>query len=323
MTAETRRVAVIVLNWNGWANSVRCLTSLVPAVAEGLARIIVIDNGSTDDSILRIRAWFHATGLDVVELREEDVRRDGYGPNGVPYAFVHASRNGGYAAGNNIGIRLALRSPEIEYIFILNNDTIVEPDCVAQLLRFADRDQAMGIIGSTLVEGEGRRIAGGNRYNRLLTTSTPTMAEGSRCEGALDFVTGAAQFIRASALRKVGLLSEDYFLYFEELDLTRRMGRAGFGVCWCPEGIVHHEPGRAAGSRSYLNSKKSALAEYHSNLSCLIFMRKFHPYLLWIAAPLRFALKLFHHFVHKQPTLVVPMFRAYRDYLTWVRARQS
>jgi hypothetical protein len=233
-----------------------------------------------------------------------------------PYVFVHAHRNGGYAAGNNLGIRFALGLVDTEYIFVLNNDASVEAHCIARLVDWAEREPLAGIIGSTLVEDYGRRrIAGGSNFSLLWTTTKPAIIVGESRESHIDYVAGAAQFIRATALRQVGLLSEDYFLYFEELDFTRRVTMAGFRITWCPDSIVYHHGGRATGNRSYPRKSKSSLAEYHCNLSCLIFLRKFHPRLLWLAAPTRFLLKVLHDLIRLQPALLVPLVMAYRDYL--------
>lgn len=321
-----RRVAVVVLNWNGWRDSVICLNSLRPVVTARVARIIVVDNASTDDSVAKLREWLRAGGCDSVELTENEILADSGGRSNVQsdYVILHAVRNSGYAAGNNLGIHFALGLAETEYVFVLNNDTRVEPDCIPRLAAHADRDPAIGIVGPTVVEDHGKlRIAGGNKYSLLLTKSTPAIAAPHSRQADIDYVAGAAQFIRATALRRVGLLSEDYFLYFEELDFTRRVTKAGFKISWCPDSIIHHECGRATGSRSLANKRKSALAEYHSNLSCLIFLHKFHPRLLWLAAPTRFMLKILHDLLHRQPALVIPLVRAYRDYLVSMKKRHA
>jgi GT2 family glycosyltransferase len=322
---SSRKVAVIVLNWNGWADSLACLDSLEPSVEQGLARTIVVDNASTDESSVRIRRWFHSRSRDVLEIAEKELSEASPRPNAVPpYVFIHAHRNSGYAAGNNLGIRFGLGLADTQYVFVLNNDTIIEADSIARLIAWAERDPAAGVVGSTLVENRGQlRIAGGSNYSVLLTTTKPTIVVDGSSESHMDYVAGAAQFIRATALRRVGLFSEDYFLFFEELDLTRRIIGAGFKIAWCPESIVYHLGGRTTGSRSQAQRKKSILAEYHSNLSCLIFMQKFHPRLLWLAAPVRFLLKVVHDLIHLQPALLIPLVRAYRDYMVQTRRKHA
>ncbi len=312
-----RRVAVVVLNWNGWPHALPCLESVDEAVQDGLASLIIVDNASTDQSVTKIRDSFCSSGRTLFEVHGRA------GLEGMPFraeqdparVLVHAEQNGGYSAGNNLGIELALSKEATEYVFLLNNDTQIEPGCIERLVAYADRDARIAILGCTLVENNGDlRIAGGSRYNPFLTMSSPALAMDDAGGPQIDYVAGAAQFIRADVFRRVGLLNEEYFLYFEELDFTRRVTGAGFKIDWCREAVVYHHCGRATGGRSKANRKKSVFSEYHSNLSCLIFTGKYHPSLLWLAAPTRFALKVIHDLVCLQPTLAAPLLRAYRDY---------
>lgn len=316
-------MSVVVLNWNGWRDTLGCLDSLVPCVESGLARVIIVDNASSDDSATQILGWLGRSGDHFREFLAGEPARL-CGGVGWRYALVRSETNGGYASGSNIGIRLALRCEGTEYVLILNNDTAVEPRCVASMVAFADRDPLVGVVGATVVEASrGLRIAGGYKYSAALTTSRPVVAVEGRRFADIDFVDGAAQLIRAAALRRVGLLCEDYFLYFEELDFTRRIATAGFRVAWCPDGVVHHRGGAAAGSQATSGRRKSDLAEYHCNLSCLIFMRRFHPRIIWAAAPLRFLLKVAKGIAMLQPQLLRPLVRAYRDYLLVCRRRDA
>jgi GT2 family glycosyltransferase len=313
---KIRRVAVVVLNWNGWSDTLVCLNSLYSSVEHDLARIIIVDNASTDESLEKIRQWLDKTRAEYLEIAEMNIASKFSAPvSTLPaYNLIPALRNLGYAAGNNIGINLALQIADTEYVFVLNNDTIVEADCIARLTRFADCHREIGIVGSTLVEDDGHtRTAGGAKYNPLLTMSKPVPANSGDAGSAIDYICGAAMFIRAAVFRQVGLFSHDYFLYFEELDLTRRAMTAGFGIGWCPDSTVYHLGGRAAGSRT-ATQQKSALAEYHSNLSCLIFTRKFYNNIFWLAAPLRFVLKSLHSMINRQLGLMRPLVEAYWDY---------
>src|SRR5947208_1072326 len=110
-TVNQRRVAVIVLNWNGCSHSISCLRSLKWNVESGLVRIVIVDNASTDDSVERMRGWFNENNCAFVELREPEkgVLCEEGGGIDAHYALIRASRNGGYAAGNNLGIQFALQ----------------------------------------------------------------------------------------------------------------------------------------------------------------------------------------------------------------------
>jgi GT2 family glycosyltransferase len=308
------KVVVVVLNWNGWRDSLRCLESLHPAVLQGLAKIIVVDNASTDNSVSALREWFKGKSIAVLEFGQIEITSAETRLAATHYVMLRAAANAGYAAGNNLGIRFALRHADPEYVFVVNNDTTVGQDAIARLVEWADQDESIGAVGSTILENDGAlRIAGGSRYNRFLTMARPVRVANGASKVDLDYVSGAALFVRASALRQVGLLSEDYFLYFEELDFTRRLRRAGLRISWCPESVIHHKGGASAGSRS-CRSGKSVLAEYHSNLSCLIFTRKFHPFLFWLSAPTRFILKIINDSMRRELSMILPLFRAYRDY---------
>jgi GT2 family glycosyltransferase len=244
-------------------------------------------------------------------------------PDSCEFAFIHANRNGGYASGNNLGIRLALSLPGTEYIFLLNNDTTIEGVCLSRLVARARSDPKIGIVGSILVEGDGRyRIAGG-KYNPLLTVNRLAIAAADSTRVDIDYVSGAALFVRAAVLRQIGLLDEAYFLYFEELDLARRAQAAGYTVTWCPDSIVHHKRGASTHDDSgRTTSTKSFASEYHSNLSCLIFTAKFHPHLLWLAATMRFFLKIAHSIFRLKVILLLPLVLAYRDYFLRLRTRR-
>jgi GT2 family glycosyltransferase len=292
-------------------------------VGQGLIRIILVDNASTDDSANRMREWLLSVDHAFLELTESEIPLVSIAAadETFHYVLIHSSRNGGYAAGNNLGIRFALQLVGTDYIFVLNNDTTLEPNSISRLVACADREPAIGAVGSTLIEDGGQlRIAGGAKYSPLSTRTILSLATDCASAPPIDYVAGAALFIRATALRTIGLLCEDYFLYFEEVDFARRLISAGFQIAWCPGSIVHHKRGRAAGSRSKETNKKSMDSEYHSNLSCLIFTRKFHPRLFWLAAPIRFTLKLVHDSIH-QPGLIVPLVKAYRD--CFIRMRRT
>jgi hypothetical protein len=314
-----RRVAVVVLNWNGWPDTLPCLNSLHSSVESGLARVVIVDNASTDASIEKIRGWLDDAGTEYLEIAEASAATRFSLPVAIlpAYSLILATRNGGYAAGNNLGITLALQAADTEYVFVLNNDTIVEANCIDRLTIFADYHREIGIVGSTLIENGGRtRTAGGAQYNPLLTMSTAVSADAADAAdagGLIDYVSGAAMFIKAAVFCAVGLLSTDYFLYFEELDFDRRAITAGFRIGWCPDSVIYHLGGQAAGSRT-ATQQKSVLAEYHSNLSCLIFTKKFHNNIFWLAAPVRFVLKLLHTILNRQLGLVRPLLEAYWDY---------
>jgi GT2 family glycosyltransferase len=131
---------------------------------------------------------------------------------------------------------------------------------------------------------------GGFRYNRWLGTSEmigqnlpfghPATVNAKSVERELFGVQGASMLVTTDFLRKVGLLEERYFLYFEEQDWAVRARRHGFGMCYAPDSIVYHREGASTGGRSVVADQKSRLADYYSIRSRILFTRTFFRYAL-------------------------------------------
>jgi hypothetical protein len=193
--------------------------------------------------------------------------------------------NLGYAAGNNVGIRYALSKHEIDYVWILNNDTVVAPGALGSIVNHMDMDQRIGICGSKLLyyfQPERYQAAGGGIYNRWLGTVRLLGTNRSQSEEidvtGMSFVNGAAAMVSRSFLSDIGLMCEDYFLYFEELDWATR-ARGKYLISFCPESIVFHKEGASLGTST--NSKtRSDLSDYYGIRNRLLFTRKFFPYAL-------------------------------------------
>ncbi len=241
----TRRLQVVVVNYRTAALAVECLRSIA---ASGLASdrlgVRVVDNASGDDS---------------VEVLREAVRRNGWSR----WAEVApAPRNGGFAYGNNAGIRAALASPETEYVLLLNPDTVVRPGALDALVAFMDAHPRAGIAGSALEDAKGERdcsahntpsplgeLEGSARagpLSRLLrrhAVSPPVQDVRHRCE----WVSGASFMVRRQVVEEIGLLDEGFFLYFEEVDYCVRARRAGWEVWYVPESRVVHFEGSSTG----------------------------------------------------------------------------
>lgn len=257
------RVAVVVLNWNGKDDTLACLDSLARVAYEPLD-VLVVDNASSDDSETAIR-----TAFPDLEL-------------------IQTGRNLGYAGGNNVGIRRALELGA-DYIWILNNDTVVNPEAIDHLVARMESDPSLGICGSSLLYHDDPQIVqayGGARYNRWTSRtrylgqfeSYDPEIDATAVELALDMVSGAAAFVRRAFVEEVGLMCEDYFLYFEEIDwATRARGRFGLGVA--PKSVVWHKEGKSAGTHRE-EWKRSELADYYGIRNRFLFTRKHHPLLL-------------------------------------------
>jgi GT2 family glycosyltransferase len=261
-------IFIVVLNWRGADDTIACLQSLL-ALQGADFQIVVCDNGSGDGSYERIRSWLVAQGDSheylrrhpLCELsREEAEQLTASAPPGL--FLVQTGANLGYSGGNNVGIRLALTQPATEFVWLLNNDTEVEPNSLLRLLERCHARADIGICGSKLVYHHDRsQIQGlGGLFNPWLATSlhyqinqdSAGVYQDDEVDRQIDYVVGASLFIRASLLRDVGLLEERYFLYFEEIDLARR-ARGKYAIGMATASVVYHKEGASTeGGRGLL-----------------------------------------------------------------------
>lgn len=266
------KVYVIVLNFRGADDTVACLRSLDRLAFRRFATIVV-DNDSGDDSLARIQAG----------VREHV---------SYPIEFIQSPRNDGFAAGNNLGLRAALARGDGAYYWLLNNDTVVDSRALGALVDAAEADRRagrhLGQYGSKLLylSRPGVIQGVGNRYNRWLGITRqignlePDRGQYDEAAPAADVLNGASFFVRDDFVREVGVLAEDYFLYFEEHDWAERGRLRGWGLRIIPASVVHHRQGVAIGAASGDPGHKSRLSDFCSVRSKLLFTARFHPYCL-------------------------------------------
>lgn len=322
------RVCTVILNWNRPTDTLECLDSLMPLIKRGRLAVVVCDNASSDDSLNEIQEWAEQN----FELSSSsEFIRSNHCLGEVDWSFllVDTGANRGFAGGNNVGIRLALERPCFKFVWLLNNDTLIEGNALDALESCARRDPRRGIFGSTIAEYSSKHIvqtAGGCRYNPLTTVMSCISAgqplrrvlkSANRID--LDYVSGAAMFCRAEVLRNVGLLDERFFLYYEELDLTRRIRSTGNDVGWCKTSIVYHKGAISTGGRSAVHTEESWESNYYENLSTLLYTQKHHPFCLPVAALVRFFGKICALLYTRRFRLISALFQAYWDAVTGKR----
>ncbi len=170
-------ICVIILNWNGWRDTVECLNSFLLS-KPAIKTIIVCDNGSSDRSREKILAWARKRYQSPSILVLEQDARIHQRPSNYPFIQIQNKTNLGFAAGNNIGVRLALSKGCFDFIWLLNNDTTIHERAVKTLLTYANDHPDTGIFGSTVVLADRVKTvqcAGGCRYNPLTTIFRPAL----------------------------------------------------------------------------------------------------------------------------------------------------
>ncbi len=319
-------IGLIVLNWNGWQHSVRCLDSLRPVLDERQTRLIICDNGSTDDSWQHLCDWlyrqFSAEDLHIDAPIDNAQEKKLPNSTQARAVLLQTGENRGFAGGMNVGLRYALHFFECDYVWLLNNDVEIAADALQALRNCSQAQPDWGMIGSTILDAQDRHIvqcAGGCRYYPLLTLLR-NIGQGLSVEQArklpatrLDYAQGAALYLKVAAVQEIGLLNEEYFLFYEELDYAQRLRQAGYPIGWCRQAYVYHQGSASVGAYSQ-DKIKLQRANYYENLSTLKYSRNFHAAWLWLILPLRFILKSLALLLRRQFFLFPPLLKAYRDF---------
>jgi len=221
-------LVICVLNWNRPDDTIACVASLLASEAAD-QHVLVVDNGSDDGSVVRLRAQFG----DTIEVLETGSNRY-------------------YAGGMNVGIERAM-SLGAEFVLLLNNDTIAAPDAIVRLLDTAAAYPDAGILAPAIhYAGDRTRIWSlGSRRSPWLPFPIELGRDAldhSQHIAPLwvDFVTGCAMLVRREVVERIGLLDEGYRFYFEDADYCARAGTAGFQVLVEPRARIYHAVARSA-----------------------------------------------------------------------------
>jgi GT2 family glycosyltransferase len=242
------KLLVVIVNYRTAGLTVDCLRSLAPEIARvsGTTKVVVTDNLSGDDSVSRIQRAIDDNGWSAWAT------------------MMPLPRNGGFAYGNNEGIRpfLASQTDKPDYVLLLNPDTVIHPGAVTELLKFMDARAEVGLAGSRLEDPDGTPQVSAFRFHSIASEFEHGMrlgpiskvlakwrvappVPGEPCP--TDWVAGASMIIRRSVFDAVGLLDDAFFMYFEEVDFCLRARRAGFACWYVPQSRVVHLVGQASG----------------------------------------------------------------------------
>ena len=250
---EDPLVYVVVLNWNNAADTLECLDSLQNSDYENYVPIVV-DNGSTDDSVETIRVAFPE--IQLIEL----------------------DSNLGYAAGNNSGIKFSLDAGA-DYILVLNNDTLVDQVMLSELVSFAQTNEKIGMIGPKMycAQPEDTIFALGSfvDWSKGTTTNRGMFLPASEIDFRIkaepvDFIAGCGVMVSRSLLEQVGLLDPIYYLNYEDVDWGIRAQREGFEVWFNPAAVLWHKVSATMGQASPINT-------YYMTRNALLFFWKNSP----------------------------------------------
>lgn len=290
MSKSEPRVSIIILNWNSFEVTLDCLVSLRKMDYRNF-EVVLVDNGSVDSS------------ADKLAESAPEVR------------LIRNPVNLGFTGGNNVGIRNALeRNPD--YLLLLNNDTIVAPDFLTQLVQVAESDPKIGVLNPKIYyfEPSNRLWCAGGAHKPWW--SSARMIGCNRIDDGsygrqmeVSFVTGCALLIRAEIVRQIGLLDEMYFLGWEDVDWTVRVMNAGYKAYYVPQSKIWH--------RESYDTKKNGgkkLRDYYGVRNSILFARKHMPSwwgwpLYWMSMAKRMAYLTGGYLLIGDPARIVAIYK--------------
>jgi GT2 family glycosyltransferase len=242
-------VITVILNTNRRDDTLACLASLARSSYPNLKNM-VLDNASTDDSVEAIRQQFSATHI------------------------ISLTQNLGYAGNNNVGIQAALQM-EADWVFVLNEDTVLDADCISKLVTVGESDGAVGVLGPLVYHDDEPTViqsAGGT-----ITPQWDAVQIGMNEEDRgqfkqptdVDYISGCGILVRSSAIEQHGMIDARYFYYWEETEWCIRLHRAGWRIVNVPSAKLWHK-----GVQRNYNPKPSVA--YYAVRNRLATMRKHH-----------------------------------------------
>jgi len=214
-------IYIVILNTNRREDTLACLESLARVTYQDL-KIIVLDNQSTDGSVDAIRAAF------------ADVQ------------IINLMTNLGYAGNNNVGIEAAIRQGA-DWILVLNEDTILDPNCLAELIKVGESDPRIGIVGPmvyhydepTIIQSAGGML-GKYWQSQHLGKNEPDCGQ-FPTPHRVEWISGCALLIRTAAVQQVGMLDANFFIYWEETEWCIRVSRGGWEIYHVPQARLWHK----------------------------------------------------------------------------------
>ena len=313
----TPKISIIILNWNGWEDTIECLESLYQ-IAYPNYEVILVDNNSQDDSIVKIKDYCQGK----IKVESKFFK---YDPNNKPIKIIDckgkksgASKekeverlllnkklvliknrdNLGFAGGNNIGIRYALAKEDCEYIWLLNNDTVVDRHALSEMVKLAESDSKIGIIGSkvlfydspdTIQAVGGKDKAGwafATIYEGEFEKDDKKWCKNIELHG---YIIGASLLVKRKVIDDIGLMDNKYFMFNEEIDWGVRAKKRKWRLFGCGKSKLWHKAGRAHSrelkrKKNFLgkpirvyNFKGFAFRKYYETRNGIYFVKKNFP----------------------------------------------
>ena len=288
------KVSIIILNWNGWQDTIECLESLYQITYPSYD-VIVVDNDSENESVQKIREYcggeievdskffeysIENKPIKIIEYTKDQAEAGGGKENGImevpsngKMILIKNEKNYGFAEGNNIAMRYALKALNPNYILLLNNDTVVDTEFLGELVKVAESDSGIGFAGSKVYFYDNCntiQFTGGGKID-LVKGRAPRIASGEIDNGQYDscyevgYIGGSCLLCKTEVIKEIGVLDHSYFVYWEETDWCLRGHKMGYKSIYVFRSKIWHKGGASSGS---------CVEAYYFNRNMFYFMKR-------------------------------------------------
>lgn len=281
MNIKKPSVYIVLLNYNTYEDTIECIKSL-KNIDYPNYNIVIVDNNSNNNS------------QEIIQEYIKDYEN---------IYFIQSGANLGFSGGNNIGIELALKN-NADYVCLLNNDTIVEPDFLNPLVSNMENNKSIGITSGKIMYYDDKDIiwAAGGHIDDIKSIGCNGGFNCKDCstfdeKKEVTFLTGCLQLISKEVFYSIGMYEEEYFLYMEDSDFCMRAQLAGFKLLYVPESKIYHKVSSSTGG------EESPIVSYYMNRNRLLFNKKYQKNIIKILIfKLYFILKLIIDPIRKKKT---------------------
>ena len=267
------KVYIVILNYKRWQDVMDCLNSVFRSVYKNFA-VVVVDNDSQNNSLQHLMDWIDKDAdsetepgrlakykyFDSNDL-DDSIDFDSLGR----LIFIQNKANEGFAKGNNLVLRLLLKNDA--YIWLLNPDMVVKEDTLSELVKFAGNHPFNSIIGCVIksyFDQDKTIFYGGAEIN--FNSATISVIKNESKTARMDYVCGGSLFSHTKHFKDIGLLPEEYFLFWEEADWCYQAGKKGYNMLACPTAICYDKISTTIG--------KGFFADYYYTRNGLLFLEK-------------------------------------------------
>jgi GT2 family glycosyltransferase len=285
------KVNIILLNYNGWRDTIECLESLQNITYPNY-KLIVVDNDSKDNSLLKIKSWSKGnlkinTGyvnfelsqkpLHYIEYTKKEAEKGGAISkekeinklsSSKKLVLIESGENLGFASGNNIGIKYSLAT-NADYITLLNNDTVVDKNFLESLVKTIRSKNNIGMVSGKIINysNPNEILFSGGKIDLFRGSGYHFTDDRFNSIAEVSFLSGCLWLINPKLIEDIGFMDENYFLYLEDTDYCYRAVNAGYKLIYNPNSLIYHKEGNTTG-------KLSSLSIYYSSRNRPYFVHK-------------------------------------------------